>query len=96
MNGNFVQGASGVINMDLFSTTRFSRVIATGAATLAGTAAFQAVNAFSPPAGTVFDFFQSGSRTGQFTTATLNPTLPNRAGQVSYLGTGARLTIVAV
>jgi hypothetical protein len=96
VNGNFVQGASGVINLDLFSTARYSRVIVTGAATLAGTAAFQAVNGFSPAAGTVFNFFQSASRTGQFATVTLNPTLPNRAGQVSYLGTGAQLTIVAV
>jgi hypothetical protein len=92
VNGNFTQGAAGKINLDLFSITRYSHVLATGAANLNGTAAFQLVGGFVPTPGMVFNFFQSGSRTGTFSTTTI-PSFAGGSGSVSYINLGANLVI---
>ena len=92
VNGNFIQGAAGRINLDLASSTRASRVIVTGSATLAGTAAFQLVGGFVPTPGMTFNFFQSASRAGTFGTTTI-PNFPGGSGAVSYAANGANLVI---
>jgi hypothetical protein len=92
VTGNFVQGSGGTLNMDAFSSSRASRVIASGAATLAGTLGFQFTGGFVPTPGMVFNFLSSASRAGTFANATI-PSLPVGAGSVSYLSTGARLVI---
>jgi len=89
--GGFTQGAAGQLRTDIAGTgvSNFGRVVASGAATLAGSLTVAYV-AFTPVSGQTFQFLQSGSRVGQFTSTTLPPTPP---ASVAYLPTGARLAI---
>jgi hypothetical protein len=82
------------VNLSLYSATRFSRVVASGADSLGGTVSFQFVGGYMPTGGTVFDFFQASGRSGTFATS-LIPSVPGHSlswcmGRGGGVGGGVR------
>ncbi len=95
VNGDFVQGASGVFNFDALTSSRYSRLNVSGSATLNGTVNFDFVGGFTPTVGVSFDFVNAGTtRTGTFTTTHFSGLGAGTGGLVGYTATGARVNIV--
>ncbi len=92
VNGNFVQTGSGSTSFGLLSSTRFSRLQATGTMTLDGSATLNLAGGFVPSPGITFWFVSGASRTGQFSGTTL-PSVPGATSSVVYSPTGATLSI---
>lgn len=92
VNGNFVQGSSATLAISLLTSTRYSRIIATGSATLSGAANFLLTENFVPTPGMVFSFVQASSRSGTFTSTGI-PSFPGGSATVSYTATGANLVV---
>jgi len=72
ISGNYVQGPSGVIAMDiggLAAGTEYDQLLVSGTATLDGTLNTTLINSFAPPAGSSFTFIQAaGGVSGTFAT----------------------------
>ena len=75
ITGNYTQGASGVLNIDIGGTgsDQFDRLTVSGAATLGGTISASLLNNFTPAAGNTFqDVIDFASKSGDFTTQNLS------------------------
>ena len=71
INGNYTQGASGVLDIEIGGTTvctQFDRLAVSGTATLNGTLNVTLINGFTPSGGAPFQILTYGSRTGTFST----------------------------
>ncbi len=74
INGNFTQTSSGILQIELASTSVFDQLIVSGDAALAGTLQVLSFGGFVPQFGQQFDFLQAGSISGEFDTiAVPNP-----------------------
>ena len=73
--GNYTQGASGALNIDIGGTGsgQYGRLTVSGAATLGGTISASLFNNFTPAAGDTFqDVIDFASKSGDFTTQNLS------------------------
>jgi hypothetical protein len=72
INGNYVQGASGTLNMDiggLIAGSEYDQLLISGTAALDGTLNAALIGSFAPPPGSTFTFIQAaGGVSGTFAT----------------------------
>ncbi len=68
ITGNYIQGASGALNIDIGGTGsgQFDRLTVSGTATLNGTLNVNLINGFAPAVGNSFQIMTFGSRSGDF------------------------------
>ena len=75
INGNYTQGASGTLNMEIGGTipgpSGHDQLVVTGMATLGGTLNASLINGFIPAPADSFTLIQAGSVTGAFATTNL-------------------------
>src|SRR5581483_9714322 len=88
LTGNYTQGSTGKMTIDLDGAGSFDTFTVSGAATLDGT--FKANLNYSPSTGTVFPVFTFASRTGDFATYNLPALIAS-----GYTPTALNLTVVA-
>ena len=84
VNGNFLQGASGTLEMEIDGTTpatTYDQVVVTGSATINGT--LDLTTGFDPADSDVFTLITAATRTGGFSVVNGQPG-PGRAYQVLY------------
>jgi hypothetical protein len=93
VNGALAMGGSSALNIDVRTQSVFSRVIATGAVTVAGSLTVDFTSGFGGQVGMLFQFISGASRTGQFSDWDL-PTPSNGTAVLDYLSNGVRLGIV--
>jgi T5SS/PEP-CTERM-associated repeat protein len=83
ITGNYTQGASGKLDIDLAGTTagsQYDQLLVSGSATLAGTLDVSLIDGFTPSIGNVFEVVHAnGGVLGGFPTLSL-PTIPNGMG----------------
>ena len=71
INGNYVQGPSGVLGIDIGGTTagtQYDQLIVSGNASLGGTLSASLIGGFVPPPGSTYTFIQAGGVSGTFST----------------------------
>ena len=99
INGNFSQGASGTLEVDIDGTTpgtQFDVLDVSGSASLDGTLKVVQGGGFDPGVSDVFAFMTSGSRSGTFATLDAPALGGGKSYQLDYPGTpdfGARLLL---
>ncbi len=91
ITGNFTQGSTGTLAVELASLTNFDRLIVGGNAALAGTLSVQSFGGFEPEYGQQFAFLQAGSISGAFDTITTWDPSVYRARFLQSGGTGSIL-----
>ena len=101
VNGNYIQGSTGILNIEIGGTTvgtQYDRLAITGAATLDGTLNVTLINGFSPAIGNTFQILTYASRSGDFSTKTVAPSLQADApGTTAYtLSVVAPVTLTAI
>jgi hypothetical protein len=92
VNGNFQQGASGTLEMEIDGTTSgttYDQLVVTGSATVNGT--LDLTTGFNPADSDVFTLITAASRTGGFSIVNGQPG-PGRAYQVLYPDDGVAVT----
>jgi hypothetical protein len=75
IDGNYVQGPSGSLGIQLGGTTagtQYDQLVVTGSVTLAGTLNVSVVNGFTPTVGNTFQILTFGSRANSSTFTTMN------------------------
>jgi filamentous hemagglutinin family protein len=100
VQGNYTQGANGVLNVKLADSDAFDVLAANGATTLSGRITVRTLNGFVPVTGSGFNFLQApGPGTGSFSTVDapnvgpigiqqiLSVTYPNSGNTVSRITT---------
>ena len=95
--GNYTQGASGKLDIDLGGTTagsQYDQLLVSGSATLAGTLDVSLIDGFTPSIGNVFEVVHAnGGVLGGFPTLSL-PTIPNgMAWTIVYTGVAVFLNV---
>ena len=92
INGNYTQGANGVLNMEIGGTapgTGYDQLQVSGTATLGGTLNVTLINGFQPAVGDVFQIIAPNAFSGAF--ATINTV--GFSGTVTYSSSGITLTV---
>jgi hypothetical protein len=95
ITGNYTQGASGVLNMEIGGKTpgtQYDQLQVSGTATLGGTLNVSLINGFRPAVGDVFQLIAPSSFSGAF--ATVNTT--GFTGQVNYSAGSTTITVLTV
>lgn len=69
--GNFIQGGTGDLQLEVANTSIFDQLVVTGTANLGGTLAVQSYNGFQFAYGQQFSFLHAGSITGGFDSITM-------------------------
>lgn len=95
INGNYTQGANGVLNLEIGGAaagTQSDQLQVTGTATLGGTLTVTLVNGFQPAVGDVFKIIAPNAVAGAF--ATINTS--GFTGSVNYSNSGITLTVNTV
>ena len=95
ITGNYAQGASGVLNMEIGGKTpgtQYDQLQVSGTATLGGTLNVSLINGFRPAVGDVFQLIAPNSFSGAF--ATINTT--GFTGQVNYSAGSTTITVLTV
>lgn len=99
VQGNYTQGSTGVLNIELGATDGFDQLATDGTVSLNGRLNVRGLNSFVPPVGSTYNFLAApGSGSGTFSTVDA-PNISSGASSaslaVSYPGTGntvARIT----
>ena len=99
VTGTFTQTSAGtfaaLVNGTTTPGTQFSKLAATGAATLSGTLAIQTGVGVDPPVGTTVRILDAASRSGTFSSITGRDTLPvGKYWGVTYDATGVSLQVM--
>ena len=95
ISGNYVQGSTGVLNMEIGgygAVTEYDQFIISGSAALAGTLNLTLIDGFRPRVNDVFQILTFGSFTGGF--ATINFT--GFTAQVTYSAGGITIKVLTV
>jgi hypothetical protein len=95
ISGNYVQGSTGVLNMEIGGytvVTEYDLLAISGSAALAGTLNLTLINGFRPKVNDVFQILTFGSFTGGF--ATINFT--GFTAQVTYAASGITIKVLTV
>ena len=95
INGNYTQGANGVLNMEIGGTTagtEYDQLVVNGTATLGGTLNVSLINGFRPAMGDIFQLVAPNSFSGAF--ATINTI--GFTASANYSSNGITLTVTTV
>lgn len=95
VEGNYTQGANGVLNMEIGGTaaaTEYDQLQVSGTAALGGTLNVSLIDGFQPQVGEVFQLILPGTFSGAF--STINTT--GFTGQVNYSSSGITITVTTV
>ena len=95
ISGNYSQGASGTLNLEIggrTAGTQFDQLAVAGQASLSGTLNVTLINGFRPNVGDVFQIIPNGSFSGAF--AAVNTT--GFTGQVNYAAGAITITVLTV
>ncbi len=96
ISGNYNQGSSGSLNIELSGTapgTQYDRLTVTGTATLAGNLNVALIGGYTPNNGDNFQPLLFGSRSGDFITPYNLPTFPGGTFTPSYTATTLNLAV---
>jgi hypothetical protein len=98
LSSTFTQVASGTLalRMDGGASGQFGRVAATGAISLSGSVEVSWGPGYRPTDATPFDITTGSTRSGQFTSSTIQSLGVYRTFTMAYLATAARLWVYAV
>lgn len=91
VTGNFTQGSSGLLFIEIASAASFDRLVMTGSAALAGTLQYAILGGFNP-LGQSFTFLTASSVSGTF--GTLTGATPSAATAVSVVYAPTNATLV--
>jgi hypothetical protein len=98
LSSTFTQTANGTLalRMDGAAASQFGRVTAIGAIALSGSLEVSWGPGYRPTDATPFDVTTGATRSGQFTTSTIQSLGVYRTFAMAYLATAARLWVYAV
>ncbi|HWN93747.1 MAG TPA: hypothetical protein VNT99_01830 [Methylomirabilota bacterium] len=94
INGNYTQGANGILNLEIGGTTagtEYDQLVVNGTATLGGTLNVSLINGFQPAVGDVFNIIAPSAFSGAF--ATINTVGFNST--ITYSSGGITLTVIS-
>ncbi|MGI8482244.1 MAG: beta strand repeat-containing protein, partial [Chthoniobacterales bacterium] len=94
ITGNYIQGANGVLTMEIGGTTPgtgYDQLVVGGGATLGGTLNITAINGFKPAVGDIYTLISAGSFAGSFATVNIS----GFTGRIDYSSNGITLTITS-
>jgi hypothetical protein len=94
VNGNYIQGTGGVLNMEIGGTTpgtAYDQLVVSGGAALDGTLNITAINGFTPAKGDIYTLVSATSFSGQFSTVNVS----GFTAKVDYSTNGVTMTITS-